>query len=81
MEKKIILQQEISIMVNGFTSPVITDNLLEKIVTAKINLIANDKQQYDYPPMILWQGEEYNNIGQWTDEDANNRIIEILNLK
>lgn len=27
--------------------------------------------------VILWQGEEYDNIGQWTDTDVINRIIEL----
>ena len=27
--------------------------------------------------ITLWEGEAYDVIGQWTDEDVNNRILEI----
>lgn len=28
--------------------------------------------------ITLWDGEDYINIGQWTDTDAQNRIIELI---
>jgi len=28
--------------------------------------------------LLLWQGEEYDAIGQWTDADVAHRIVEIL---
>jgi len=28
--------------------------------------------------IILWEGESYTNIGQWTDEDVNARILELI---
>jgi len=30
--------------------------------------------------LILWSGDDYNNIGQWTDEQADARILELLSL-
>jgi len=30
--------------------------------------------------VILWQGAEYDTIGQWTDTDVINRIKEIYNI-
>jgi|LakMenE01Jun11ns_1017448.scaffolds.fasta_scaffold9580314_2 hypothetical protein len=30
--------------------------------------------------IILWEGDNYTQIGQWTDQDVQNRIIEILNI-
>lgn len=31
--------------------------------------------------LILWNGEEYINIGQWTDSDVDDRIKQLLNLQ
>jgi hypothetical protein len=28
--------------------------------------------------LVLWQGDEYTNAGQWTDTDVINRVREIL---
>lgn len=30
--------------------------------------------------LVLWEGQEYINIGDWVDSDVNSRIIELLNL-
>ncbi len=30
--------------------------------------------------IILWSGQDYINIGQWTDSDVDNRIKQILNI-
>jgi hypothetical protein len=30
--------------------------------------------------LILWEGDSYTQIGQWTDQDVDNRIKELLNL-
>lgn len=62
----------------GYTTPITTDNPTEKTVTAKVNLITEDGQQYDYPEILLWEGDEYDNIGQWEDKDVNERLIFIL---
>lgn len=29
-------------------------------------------------PLILWEGDAYDQIGQWTDLDVENRILEIF---
>lgn len=31
--------------------------------------------------LILWEGQEYINIGQWTDSDVDVRIKQLLNLQ
>jgi hypothetical protein len=31
--------------------------------------------------LILWNGQEYINIGQWTDSDVDARIKQLLNLQ
>jgi hypothetical protein len=79
MQKKIILQAELSMVAVNFSAPIITDNPTEKNITAKINLLDEANNAYDYPQIVLWQDEEYDKIGQWTDSDVNNRILEILN--
>lgn len=79
MKKQIILQPEIKYTATGYTKPIITDNPIERTITAKVNLIADDEQQYDYPPLVLWTGDEYEKAGQWTDEDAVKRLEELLN--
>ena len=81
MNIKIITQPEISIIVNNYTNAIITDNPIDKIITAKFNLIAENKQEYDYPQLTLWQNEEYDTIGNWTNEDVNKRIEELLTKK
>jgi len=80
MKKEIILQEEIKIIINGYTRPVVIDNPLEKKVTAKFNLMSEDGSIYDYPSIDVWVDEEYDNIGQWTDDDLNKRIDEILGI-
>lgn len=33
----------------------------------------------DYPShIILWEGDAYDAIGQWTDENVKNRLLEIF---
>ncbi len=79
MNKKIILQKEVSINVVGFTTPTITDDRLNKKVTAKFNYKLENEQQQECEPIELWVGEAYDAIGQYTDSDVDQRITEILN--
>jgi hypothetical protein len=30
--------------------------------------------------LVLWEGQDYINIGQWTDSDVDTRIKELLNV-
>jgi hypothetical protein len=30
--------------------------------------------------LVLWEGQDYNNIGNWTDDDVKNRVKELLNV-
>ncbi len=53
----------------------IVDDRNLKTVTAHIRVDGNE------PFVIqktLWKGDEYDIAGQWTDEDADKRLIEIL---
>lgn len=49
----------------------VIDNSKSKIVSAKTN---------EFGTVILWKGEEYDTIGQWTDTDVINKIKSIYNL-
>lgn len=49
----------------------VTDNSISKIVSAKTN---------EFGTVILWKGEEYDAIGQWTDTDVINKIKSIYSL-
>lgn len=78
MKKEIILQPEIKYTAVGYTQPVVIDNPIDKTVTAKFNLISDDGQVYDFPSQVIWQGDEYDKIGQWTDEDLLKQIDILL---
>jgi len=78
MNKEIVLQEKRSFVAVGFTTPITTDNPDAKTIVAKFNLIADDEQRYDYPEMLLWSCDAYDEIGVWTDEDVVSRIEELL---
>lgn len=79
MNKKIILQPEVSVTATDYEIISYNESVLEKYVKVKVNLISEDLQKFDYPEFILWSGDDYDAIGQWTDEQAKVRIEEILN--
>lgn len=79
MNKEIIQQEKISYIAIGYELVGVSYSNADKICKAKINLIAEDEQKYDYPELTLWEGDTYDTIGQWTDTDVDNRITEIFN--
>ena len=48
-----------------------SDNPSTKKVTAFIKELNN--------PVVLWEGEAYDTIGDWTTAQANARLVEIIN--
>jgi len=64
-----ILQPEVKIELTNIEIQRIIDNPNEKFVRAFINGISD---------IILWEGNEYDAIGNWTQEQAEARIIELL---
>jgi ABC-type phosphate transport system substrate-binding protein len=71
----ITLQAPVTIVVNSITIPAnpqyyIVDNSESKTVAAVFKGLQK--------PMILWAGADYDSIGNWTQEQADARIIEIL---
>lgn len=75
-----------------FSQPVTIENIPAVVVTAnsiEIDYFVDSPRQkivIAYPTretrkprqIILWQGDEYDAIGQWTETDAINRIREIF---
>jgi hypothetical protein len=67
--KRIVLQEEKSKDINKITVTRVVD--LPKQKTVRCFCEELDEA------IILWQGDEYDAIGQWTDEDVLNRVVEL----
>lgn len=76
LPKEIFAQQPILTSVVEYTS--IVDSLSNKMVVTEITYHKFDDGSKIIKPLILWEGEAYDAIGQWTDEQAEARIIELL---
>ena len=72
----VIVQEEISS--NQVSVDCYTDNPNTKTVQVNILIGKNSAGDAVYKLLILWEGEEYDTIGQWTETDAENRIKELL---
>jgi hypothetical protein len=79
MNKEIIQQEKISYIAIGYELIGVSYSNADRICKVKLNLIADDEQKYDYPELTLWEDDEYDAAGQWTDSDVDNRILELLN--
>lgn len=64
-EKEIIIVKEVKTILKEITVREMVDNSELKYVQA-ITL--------ELGPVILWKGEEYDAIGQWTDADVINKL-------
>lgn len=71
INKKIIVQEQIIKNISSIKIIQLTDTLDSVIAT-----IAMDSERPIN--LILWEGESYTKIGQWTDEDVKKRIIEMI---
>lgn len=69
--KKIVLQEEKSKTVSSLTVNRIVDLPKQKVVRCFIEELEE--------PIVLWKGEAYDAIGQWTDTDVTNRLNELYN--
>lgn len=67
--KKLVLQEEKSKTIDKLTVLRIVD--LPKIKKVRVFIDEIDE------PIILWEGESYDAIGQWTDQNVQNRLIEL----
>lgn len=67
-----------SILTDKVSYTTITDSQDYKTVVTEV-LMAYDEQGNPIKRiLVLWEGESYDAIGQWTDEQAEQRIKELL---
>ena len=71
--KSLIVIKEVSIDIDKISIDSVTDN--GDSVTASISFF--NETGYT-KSLLLWEGNDYSNIGQWTDNDVNNRILELI---
>ena len=67
--KEVVIVRELKQFINEVNVEEVTDNPDRKIVrafTAEVGLL------------VLWEGDSYDAIGQWTDSDVITRINELL---
>ena len=69
--KKVVLQEEKSKTVTTLTVSRIVDLPKKKMVRAFVEELDE--------PVVLWEGDAYDAIGQWTDTDVDTRIKELYN--
>lgn len=58
---------------DSFTIIESVDNPLRKNVTVTVEVGQHNRSYY-----TVWEGEEYDKIGQWTDEDLKNAVIPLV---
>lgn len=68
--KEVTVVQEVKKTVLTITVFEVTDSQESKVVRANTLELGS---------LVLWQGATYDSIGQWTDTDVDNRILEIIN--
>lgn len=71
----IVTREEVIIEVNVLNIISITDD--GKKVYCKVSFFHTSGLKID---LILWEGQDYINIGNWTDLDVENRVKELLNV-
>ena len=73
-EKKVVLVAEQSIISKNVMINSITDDGTK--VFANVTMLGTETHLDN--TMTLWEGTDYENIGQWTDADVDQRIIDLL---
>jgi hypothetical protein len=73
--KKIVLIKEVSVQADTVTVNHTIDN--GSSVEAEITFSLGEQSQVQ--TWTLWDGQDYINIGQWTDEDVIKRLNELIN--
>jgi|694.fasta_scaffold16253_10 hypothetical protein len=69
-EKEIVLRPAETKTINKLTIERVVDFPTEKKVVAHTNDL--------YNPIVLWSGDEYTAIGQWTDSDVLAKLEELF---
>jgi hypothetical protein len=73
-----IIQEEIKANIIGIEVKEVRYSNERKECIANCVLVSDDGQRYDKANVLLWEGESYDDAGQFTDEMVNSRIVEIL---
>jgi plasmid maintenance system killer protein len=73
LQNPLVFQKEI--IVDSYRIEAIIDNPIDKVIRAFVSLGTDQKQSF-----TLWGNDQYDNIGQWTDTDAKNKVEEMLNI-
>ncbi len=68
--KEIVIVKELKRTFEEVTIEEVTDNIERKVVRAFTRELGQ---------LVLWEGEAYDAIGQWTDTDVQARVLELLN--
>ena len=70
-----------AVITNKFQLDLINDSPKDKTVVAQVyplDEITEEPIQGQVRFLTLWSGDEYDAIGNWTQQQANDKIIEIL---
>lgn len=76
LSKEIYAQDPV--MTSEVTYDSVVDNSSVKMVVTEITMKVNPDGTKIIKPLVLWEGEDYNKIGQWTDIEVEARIKELL---
>ncbi len=71
-ERTIIVQPAQTVQKTTLTIDRIIDNYSEQKAVAWITELRE--------PVVLWEGDAYTAIGQWTDSDVQARILELFDI-
>lgn len=71
-EKDIVFKEAESVTLNKVILESISDNPAAKTVVAVVSCVIFKKL------LLLWAADDYDSIGDWTQEDANKKIVELL---
>ena len=69
--KKIIVQEEVSVNEQIIKVLSVTDTYSSVVAVVRLGSLQPNE-------LILWEGQDYINIGQWTDTDVQKRILELI---
>jgi hypothetical protein len=76
LDKEIYAQAPVTTSEGSYDS--IIDNSSVKSVVVEVTMKINPDGSKIIKPLVLWEGQTYDDIGQWTDAQAEARIKEIL---
>ena len=71
----VITKEEVMVDTDRISIDILSDN--GQSVTARISFFNSNGYS---KTLVLWEGQDYINIGEWTDLDVDLRIKELLNV-